>query len=46
MNVNPANKNSFPGPKSDQDVRETGPRPVRTRVLRTSTLYMSDDQGW
>lgn len=39
LNANPANKNSFPAPKGDRDIRETVPRPVRTRVLRTRTLY-------
>ena len=39
LNANPANKNSFPAPKGDRDIRETDPRPVRTRVLRTRTLY-------
>ena len=39
LNANPANKNSFPAPKGDRDIRETVPRPVRIRVLRTRTLY-------
>lgn len=39
LNANPANKNSFPAPKGDRDIRETVPRPFRTKVLRTRTLY-------
>ena len=39
LKCKPANKNSFPAPKGDRDIRETVPRPVRTRVLRTRTLY-------